>query len=160
MSETTTQTLKTLADEQIKAGHLVPEHLNTIQELILKDGTIDDQEVAILNDLINQTRDNTSNEICRTCVEFLFTLNEATLNVQNAETWKNFFIETIAAHVLDDEASAQVIDEEEALWLIGMIESDKQYDPNEIALLEYLNNNAQVMPSSVKFRLGMILALT
>ncbi|MBF0192594.1 MAG: hypothetical protein HQL99_15880 [Magnetococcales bacterium] len=160
MSDHTTEELKRLAAEQISVGHMDQDRLNAMKDLILADGAIDDDEVAILRDMVLKTRPGTSRAVLRSEIELLFALNEGTIGHRNDETWKSFFISAVAAHVFQDESSEEVIDEKEAIWLISMIERDKQYDPNEIALLEYLQDHASDIPTSVKFRLGMILALT
>ncbi|MBF0273339.1 MAG: hypothetical protein HQL98_14920 [Magnetococcales bacterium] len=160
MSDQDTEELKRLAAEQISAGHMDQNRLDAMKRLILADGAIDDTEVSILRDMILKTRPGTAHAVLRSEIEFLFALNEGTIGNRNDEAWKSFFISAVAAHVFKDESSEEAIDENEAIWLISMIERDKQYDPNEIALLEYLQDHATDIPTSVKFRLGMILALT
>ncbi|NGZ07541.1 MAG: hypothetical protein G8237_14435 [Magnetococcales bacterium] len=160
MSQDTSSQLAQLAAEQISAGKMDLDRLNAMQKLILKDRSIDDQEVAILHNMIQKTRPNTPLEVLHAEIEVLFALNEATIGQRNDDTWKTFFINSVAAHLFHNDEGEGVIDEKEALWLIGMIERDQQYDPNEVALLEYLQDHTTDMPTSVKFRLGMILALT
>lgn len=160
MSHHAAKNLEELALEQITAGQMDPDRLDAMKKLILEDKKIDDQEVAILRTMIQKTRKGTPLPVQRLEVEFLFDLNEATVGGRNDDTWKTFFVETVAAHLLDDESTPGVIDEKEASWLIDIIERDKQYDPNEIALLMHVRNHAKEIPITVKFRLGMILSLT
>ena len=160
MSQHANKTLEELAAEQITLGQVDGERLNAMSALILRNGTLDDQEVSILRKMILSTCTAANEQIGRVNVEFIFTLNEASAVKRNEDIWKAFFIEVIAMHVFNDELSPNAIDEEEALWLIDMLERDGKYDANEIALLEHLHAHAHDMPMGIKFRLGMILAVS
>lgn len=159
MSDHKLKTLKELASEQIAVGCMDENRLHAMKELILEDGTIDDEEVTILRTMIFGTKTLNNRQVRRCAVEFLFELNESTIEVRNGEKWKQLFIDAVSSHVLNDKASTDRIDEEEAVWLINLIERDEQYDPNEIALLQHLQETVQEIPMSVRFRLGIILSL-
>ncbi|MBF0181081.1 MAG: hypothetical protein HQM03_13750 [Magnetococcales bacterium] len=156
---TETSELAKLANAQIHAGEVDLERLHAIRDLILVDRVIDDHEVDIMRRMILSTRPKTSHAVKRAEIEILFELNEATMGKRNDEKWKAFFIEAITLHLLNDDVSSGIVDEAEAHWLIQMIERDSQYDANEIALLEHIQATAKEIPMSVKFRLGLILAI-
>ena len=92
-------------------------------------------------------------------MEFLLALNEATEEAQEVEAWRPFFVSAVAGHLTLDEASEGKVDAEEAEWLIDMLEKDGQYDDNEIALLQHLNEASDDLPMDVRFRLGIVLSV-
>ncbi|MBF0157572.1 MAG: hypothetical protein HQL57_10345 [Magnetococcales bacterium] len=160
MSQERGESLAALAEAQVVAGHMDPDRLKAMGKLILHDGNIDDREIALLKGMIAKTRVGTERPVRRAEIEFLFALNEGTIGGRHEEVWRAFFIEAVAAHILDDPASPGLVNEEEANWLIAMVEKDGRYDPNEIALLKHLQATASEIPMSIRFRLGMIIATT
>lgn len=149
--------LTRLAHEQVTSGQMDTARLKQMEELILKNGTIDHHEVAILRDMIRQTRTGTPHKVRRAEIEFLFTLNDSTLGQRNDASWQPFFIEAVSEHLFNRSTSGmEELDEPEALWLIEMIEKNCHYDANEIALLEHLHTRTRHLPMSIRFRMGVL----
>ena len=109
--------------------------LDSLKQAILEDGVIDEGEVEMMKKVIYGIGGGGGEGIDRAEADFLFDLNDATSGRENCEEWKAFFIEAVTKHVLEDEISPGVIDEDEAGWLINRIEGDNTYDDNEKALL-------------------------
>jgi hypothetical protein len=104
--------------------------LETLASDVLDDGRIDADEVERLRDVIYE-----DGLVDRDEADMLFDLNDATVGTHNDEAWGDLFVEAVASHVLDDDESPGVVDDEEADWLIERIEEDDQVDSNELALL-------------------------
>lgn len=117
---------------------------------ILDDGIIDADEVKRIRERVYA-----DNVIDREEADFLFKLNDATSGKDNSPEWKDLFVEAIAKHVLDDETSPGVIDEDEANWLISRVEGDETYDDNEKALLSYIKANAKEIHEKLNFKLNL-----
>jgi len=117
--------------------------LDLLAKEILEDGIIDANEVKLIKERIYA-----DGMIDREEANFLFTLNDATSGKENDPSWNQLFVDAIATHVLEDKTSPNVIDEEEATWLLKSIESDGKIDKNEKSLLAYLQKHAtKIHPS-------------
>ncbi len=125
--------------------------------VVSEHGALDHAMIDALRRAIFRGGDPSVAYLPRIEAELLFSLNE--LSVDRANNWQLLFVEGIAAHVLNDAGSGGEIDSEEAEWLIRQIENDKQYDANEIALLESLLEQADRIPQALRFRLGMVLSV-
>lgn len=106
------KTLEDFAAEILEDGIIDAEEVTAIKEKLYEDGVIDREEA-----------------------DFLFKLNDAASGKSNDASWHSFFIEAITDHVLADEESPGVIDEDEANYLIDKIKGDGQVDEIELALL-------------------------
>tara|TARA_B100001093_G_scaffold382743_1_gene368305 strand:- start:2567 stop:3733 length:1167 start_codon:yes stop_codon:yes gene_type:complete len=104
--------------------------LEQFKAAILEDGIIDADEVANI-----KTRLYEDGIIDREEADFLFELNDACSGKENDPAWNDFFIDAISDHVLKDEATPGVIDDDEASYLIDKIKGDGQVDKTELALL-------------------------
>jgi len=109
--------------------------LDSWAQEILDDGVIDADEVE-------QIRERLFDDgiIDREEAEFLFLLNDGATD--SDESWGVLFVEALIAHLLEDDESPGVVDEDEAAWLIEHIEGDGQVDETELALLVALTANA------------------
>lgn len=116
--------------------------LDNLKKSILEDGKIDENEVAQINEFIFK-----DGVIDQQEADFIFDLNSACSNADNAPSWQPLFVKAISSYLLDDENSPNAIDESEAKWLISKIGEDGQVDNNEKALLVHLKNTAQTMPT-------------
>jgi len=119
--------------------------LAELKAQILEDGVIDAQEVAQLKERLYA-----DGIIDRAEAEFLFELNDAVSGKANDASWKALFVEAISAHVLEDEESPGVVDEEEAAWLAGKLQADNQIDDVEKALLAKLLADAKSVPDVLR----------
>lgn len=127
MVDTMTATLAELADEILADGIIDADEIQRIRERIFADGKIDREEA-----------------------DFLFGLNDAVSGKANDPGWKALFIEAISKHVLEDEESPNIIDDQEATYLMGKIQADNQVDDVELALLVNLMSVAQSTPSALQ----------
>ncbi len=115
---------------------------------ITADGVIDAAEVAGL-----RKRLYADAKIDREEAEFLFSLNDAVSGKKNDPGWKKLFVEAITKHVLEDEQSPGVVDQAEGAWLIEKIESDRQIDDMEKALLASIKAKARSLPENLKAKM-------
>ncbi len=112
----------------------------TLEELasaVLEDGIIDADEVAKIRERLYD-----DGVIDREEADFLFALNDGVSGKDNDPGWTDLFVEAITDHVLKDDESPGVIDEDEASYLIEKIKGDGQVDANELALLVNITANA------------------
>lgn len=119
-------------------------NLKKLKKSILADGMIDEQEVKQLREVLYA-----DGIIDKEEAEFLFELNNAVSGKENHSSWATLFIDAISSYVLDDEISPNEVDENEAKWLIEMIQGDGKLDEIEIALLNNLMAKAKKIPQSV-----------
>ena len=127
--------------------------LDSAMVAILEDGVIDADEVAMLKKIIFKGGPHTVG-IDRIEADFLFELNDAVSENDNDKSWQEFFVETIARHVLDDDESPNEIDADEAKWLISRIEGDGKVDALERALLTTIKKQANSIHGSLEKRLS------
>jgi hypothetical protein len=124
-----------------------------LQELLLDiaaDGIVDAKEVAGL-----RQRLYADGQIDRDEAEFLFALNDAVSGKKNDLGWQALFVEAITKFVLEDEKSPGVVDQAEADWLIRKIESDRQIDATERALLAAIKAKAKSpLPQSLSAKIA------
>ena len=111
---------------------------------ITADGVVDADEVAGM-----RQRLYADGKIDREEADFLFAINEAVSGNANDPGWRKLFVDAITSHVLEDEESPGVIDEQEAAWLITKIEGDLQVDETEKALLASIKKNAKSIHESL-----------
>ena len=97
---------------------------------ILEDGVIDSDEVAKIKERLYA-----DDVIDRDEADFLFALNDETSGKENDPGWQALFVEALSDHVLKDEESPGVIDDNEADYLIEKIKGDGVVDANELKLL-------------------------
>jgi len=82
--------------------------------------------------------------------DFLFSVNDAVSGKKNSPGWKDFFVEAITKHVLEDETSPSTVDCDEADYLIAKIKADGKVDEVELVLL--VNIIAQAENTTDKFQ--------
>jgi len=114
---------------------------NSLEELaaeILKDGVIDAKEAAVLRERLFA-----DGQIDRQEADLLFRLNDAVSGKANDPAWQNLFVQAIAKHVLGDEKSPGVVDDEEVDYLKSKIQGDGKVDDAERALLVQIVRKAK-----------------
>ena len=119
-------------------------NLDELKKDLLSDGIIDLEEVETIKHIIYE-----DGKIDREEANFLFELNDAVTGKDNAPEWKELFIDSITAYVLEDEKSPDVIDEDEADYLYEQINGDGQIDDTERALLENIKAKAKNFPEKL-----------
>jgi len=114
-----------------------------LREKILEDGVIDADEVKLLRAELYEDA-----VIDREEADFLFDLNDATSGADNDTSWHELFVKALSDHVLEDEVSPGVIDDDEAEYLISKIQADGVVDGNELALLVNIAATGKGAPDS------------
>lgn len=117
--------------------------LSSIKSAILEDGVVDLEEVQMLRKVIYGAGGAGGAEVDRAEADLLFEINDATTGNENASEWKDFFVEALSKHVLEDEVSPNEIDDEEGNWLVSKIEGDGKLDDNEKSLLLAIKEKAK-----------------
>lgn len=112
MSDYMTKTLAELSVAILADGIIDAEEVQGIKSRLYEDGIIDREEA-----------------------DFLFQLNDGVSGKENDSSWQDLFVEALTDHVLKDDVSPDILDEDEAKYLIEKIESDGQVDNVELALL-------------------------
>lgn len=105
---------------------------------VVEDGKVDAAEVKQM-----RTRLYADGRIDREEADFLFAVNDAVSGAENDAGWETLFVEAITDHVLSDEVSPGVLDEDEEAYLLGKIKADGSVDAIELQLLVNLVANAQ-----------------
>ncbi|MCL0036240.1 hypothetical protein M1O47_04120 [Dehalococcoidia bacterium] len=130
--------------------------LNSLKKAVIADGIVDASEVEMMKKVVYGTGSGAGVGVDRAEANMLFDINDATTgNEGHHPSWKEFFVEAITKHVLEDEVSPGVIDEAKGEWLISRIEGDAEYDENEKALLAHIKANAKEIAGKLKFKIEM-----
>lgn len=131
--------------------------LNAVKKAVIADGVVDAGEVEMMKKVVYGIGGGAGEGVDRAEADMLFDINDATSgNEGHDPSWKEFFVEAIAKHVLEDEVSSGEIDEAEGEWLISRIEGDDKYDDNEKALLTHIKANAKGIAGKLKFKIEML----
>jgi len=138
------------------ASSLVSFTQDSLKSSILEDGLIDDDEVALLKGFIFGSGGGDGEGVSREEADFLFELNDACSGKNNSPKWKELFVEALSRHLLEDEKSPGVIDQQEAQWLVNKVEGDGSYDENEKALLLEIKQKAKEVDQKLKFKLDLL----
>lgn len=115
-----------------------------LKKSLLEDGVIDADEVAKLKELIYA-----DGIIDKEEADFLFELNDAVSDKENAPEWNEFFKRAICDYLLKDEVSPGEIDPDEEAWLIAKVNNDGKVDEAEKELLKALKSQAKTFPQSL-----------
>jgi len=119
--------------------------LNELKIAILEDGVIDADEVVQLRDVLYA-----DGVIDREEADILFDLNDAVSGKENSPDWGAFFTEALTNHVLADETSPGVLDEDESNYIISKVQADGTIDPIEKALVKNIMAEAQSVPDTFR----------
>ena len=114
-----------------------------LQELVaavLADGTVDAQEVVQLQEAVYA-----DGVVDKEEADALFEINDAVSGKENAPEWTGLFATAIADYVLADEESPNVIDADEAAYILEKIQGDGQVDAQELALLKQIKDRASII---------------
>lgn len=116
------------------------EQLNALVLSVIADGKVDAAEVSALREMIMK-----DGQVDREEAEALFKINDAVSGGENCPEWKQFFVEAVGSHLLNDATSPNVVDGEEAQWLLAKVSNDGKVDELEKALLTHIKANATTM---------------
>ena len=130
--------------------------LAALKAKVLEDGVVDDEEVEMIEAVIYGTGGGAGAGVDRAEADFLLELNDAVSGEANCAGRQALFVEAIAAHVLEDDVSPGVIDDDEAEYLHGQLYADGQIDAVEQALIKHLKGAAKgAVPAKMQFLFGM-----
>lgn len=115
--------------------------LAELKEAVISDGVIDAEEAKHL-----RQRLYADGIIDREEADFLFAVNDAVSGADNAPSWYALFVDALTSHVLDDEKSPNVLDSDEAAYLIAKVDADGKVDAVELQLLVNICARAQKAP--------------
>jgi hypothetical protein len=130
----TDRALDDLANEIISRGTIDAEQVKEIRLRIFS-------ETRILERLLDD------GIVDRVEAETLFSINDALSAGRYDASWRDLFVEAITSHVLRDEISPDVLDEEEAQFLLQRIQKDGKVDPVEIDLLVNVSASVRRAPA-------------
>lgn len=116
--------------------------LTSFKNLILEDGVIDAAEVKTIKAIIYGAGGASGAKVDKNEAEWLFELNDAVSGKANHESWKALMVEAISKYVLEDETSPNVVDDEEAEWLVAKIMKDGNLDEVEQAIVANIKSKA------------------
>jgi len=127
--------------------------LQNLVKDIIEDGVVDAEEVEIL-----RTELYADGVIDREEANALFEINDAVSGNDNDPAWNTFFVEAISDHLLEDDVSPGEVDDDEAAWLISVVEGDGQVDGVERILLETIQREVTelgtTLPASLQAKLS------
>jgi len=136
MSDYMTKTLAELSTDILADGIIDADEVQGIKARIYDDGIIDREEA-----------------------DFLFQLNDGVSGKDNDSSWQELFVEALTDHVLKDDVSPDILDDDEAKYLTEKIESDGLVDSVELALLVNITAKAkECTPSFNTFVLNTLKA--
>ena len=127
--------------------------LSSLKASVLADGIIDADEVEMIKKVIYGTGGGAGEGVDRAEADLIFELNDAVTGKANDASWQDLFVEAITKHVLEDDVSPGVVDDDEAAWLISNVEADGQVDDSEKALLASIKASATGIAESLKAKM-------
>lgn len=104
------------------------------------------EDVEILRKAVRAPAGDEGVSISRSEAELLFALERETDQAENDVTWRDLFVQAIAAHLLSPKTGTRdSVDDAEAQWLLRQIREDGQIRNNERSLLTFLHNKLGVV---------------
>ncbi len=119
---------------------LTTEFINEITE----DGIIDASKAEKIKSIIYE-----DGIIDRAEADALFEIADKTVGGAYDPAWMNLYVEAITDHVLKDDTSPGVVDDDEAKWLIDSIGADGICTPMEISLLAKVIGDSTSCPDNL-----------
>lgn len=116
--------------------------LDELKMAVIADGVIDADEAKHLSQRLYA-----DGIIDREEADFLFAVNDAVSGADNDPAWQALFVDALTSHVLDDEKSPNVLDNDEAAYVIGKIDADGTVDAVELHLLVNICARAESAPA-------------
>jgi len=130
--------------------------LDSLKAAVLEDGVISAEECTQISTVIYGTGSLDGVGVSREEADFMFEINNAVSGKSNAPEWTDLFVEAVCKHVLEDETSPGVVDEEESDWLIAKVQEDNVYDSNEIALFKAIKEKATSVHEKLTFQFELM----
>lgn len=114
--------------------------LPELKARVLEDGVIDADEVTAIRTAIYE-----DGVIDKEEADFLFEVNDAVSGKENDAGWNELFATALCDYVTEDEETPNVVDEEEAKYIVEKIEGDGQVDDAEKLLLSKIKAKATII---------------
>lgn len=121
--------------------------LNDIRREVLADGKIDMNDVDLLRSVINLDEG-----LDQLKADFLIDLKNSVRHDKLTPEFKQLFVESLTAYLLNDEESPGEIDEREARWLRGKIQATGRTDEFDKALLDNLRHRSINFPRILQYK--------
>ena len=125
--------------------------LSELRKEIFADGSLSQKEVAKLHDAMYGDGGMT-----REKGDFLFELKDTISKERKHEDFEKLFVDAIVTLLLEDDVSPGEIDDSEAKWLRGKIQSKGYFDSLDDALLDDLRAKSINFPSILHHKNKMI----
>ena len=122
---------------------IIRQNLLTIRRTVVEKKEITDEDVNKIKELICKKDDSVHVE--RSIIEILFQIKDALHGKENV-SFREVFLDSISAFLLNDQGSPDMIDEKETKWLIEMILKKRDVDMFDKFLLEKLRNKSIYFP--------------
>ena len=116
--------------------------LSSFKNSILEDGVIDAAEVKTIKSIIYGAGGPGGTRVDKKEAEWLFELNDAVSGKANHSDWTGLMVDAISKYLLEDEATPNEVDDNEAEWLIAKIMKDATMDEVEKAILTNIKAKA------------------
>lgn len=121
--------------------------LNEIRRDAMTLGYVDHAIMERLKQTIEEDRKISAEE-----ANFLFALKRQFAKQNNDPEWEDYFIESMARYLLEDESSPGVVDEAEARWLRAHIQIQGKLDYTDRRLMEILRERSISLPPILHFK--------
>lgn len=121
--------------------------INEIRRQILSDGKIDHQDISLLKKVIAE-----EGRVSLKMANILFDIKDNVSPSKLPAGFKDFFVNSITSHLLDDEETPGEIDEEEAKWLRGKIQKNGKLDDYDKSVLASLKDKSINFPSILQYK--------
>ena len=118
-----------------------------LRKQVLADGLIDSADVEMLRQVLNL--DEGLNQLK---ADFLIDLKNSVSHDKLTPEFKHLFVDALTAYLLNDEDSPGEIDENEARWLRGKIQSTGRTDEYDRALLDNLKGRSINFPKILQYK--------
>jgi len=113
------------------------EDLSILVKNIIEDGKVNEREVATLRERLYA-----DGKIDREEADAMFEINDRVSGADNHPSWKKLFVGAITRHVLEDETSPGVVDDDEAKYLMEKMSADGKVDDVELETLVSITQKA------------------
>ena len=127
---------------------IIRQNLLTIRRTVVEKKEITDKDVNKIKEIICKKDDSVHIE--RNIIEILYQIKDALSGRGNGgkdnASFREVFLDSISAFLLNDQGSPDMIDEEETKWLIEMILKKRDVDIFDKFLLEKLRNKSIYFP--------------
>lgn len=123
--------------------------LNELKKQLIADGVLSDSDIARLRTALMDGEDG---GMTMEKGNFMFALKDNINENRTTSAFKELFIDSITALLLEDETSPGEIDEDEAKWLRAKIQSKGYQDKFDKALLDNIKSKSINFPEILNYK--------